>query len=114
MRAVHRAAKRRLLRVATGHRHRKIGESGAGPLDRMQVDPAALDTALHHAVAHAWPGQLHDHVRRAEQQRHAHQPVVETDFSARAAARQPGHRRIAHRALDMADWLADRHRTPTR
>ena len=114
MRTVYRPSKRRLLGIAAGHRHGEIGKRGAGALDRMQVDPAALDTALQHAVTHAWPRQLHDHVGRAEQERDPHQSVVETDRPPRPTAPQPGYRWIAHRALDMPDWLADRHRTPVR
>jgi hypothetical protein len=43
----------------------------------MQVDSPALDAAFHHAVSDAGSSELHDHVRRPSQQRHAHQPVVE-------------------------------------
>ena len=111
VRTVHRSPKRRLLSVRTRHRDGEIGERGAGPLDRVQVDAAALDAALHHAVAHTGPGQLHDHVGRAQQQRHPHQRVVELRRPPRPA---PGDRRLAHRALDMPDRFADRHRTPAR
>ena len=50
----------------------------------------------------------------APQQRHSHQLVVEAGPGSGPAAGQTGYRRIVQRALDMADWFTDRHRTPVR
>jgi hypothetical protein len=76
--AIHRATESRLLRIAAGGGHCEIGERSARPFDRVQVDAAAVDPALHDAVADAGSRQLHDHVGRAGQQRHTHQTLVDT------------------------------------
>jgi len=74
---------------------------------------SALDPAFHHAVPDARLRELHDHVGRAQQQRHAHQAGLADE----AATRRPGPLRpgrVRHRALDMGngpmDCLFHRHR----
>ena len=76
--------------------------------DGMPVDTAALHPALHHSVADAGPGQLHDHVGGPGQQGHTHQSVVEARTTA-PRCRRKRRDRVAHRSLDVLDRLTDRH-----
>jgi hypothetical protein len=52
--AIHRATESRLLRIAAGGGHCEIGERSARPFDRVQVDAAAVDPALHDTPIKPW------------------------------------------------------------
>src|SRR5690349_1421399 len=112
MSAIHRTTEGCLLLGGTLGRNREVSECGSGALDRVEVHPAALDAALHDAVADAGPGELHDHVGGAGQQRHAREAVVKV--CAVAPSRRAVRAGLAHRSLDVLHRLTDRHRPTSR
>lgn len=98
--------------VSPRNRATATGYRCARPLDRMPVDASTLDPALHHAVADAGPRELHDDVRRAGQQGHCRQTVLDGGAATAPPSLQRRMRRFIDRALDMRDRLVDRHDHP--
>ena len=67
MGAIHRTAIGLLFRRIAEHRHRQIGQRGAGALDRVMEDRAAMHLALGHPVPHRRQRQLHDDIGAGRQ-----------------------------------------------